>query len=238
MNSLKKLLTYLLIWLQGERVMAVVSGNIGDLWVTESIFKRCIRTSPVIIQTAVNKRKPWKPCYFNYRAVAKVLREQTKVDRFLMGGVGGGSFLHTVRHWFPKTEIEAVDIDPEMLRMAKVFFNIPKDIHLTIENFQDYLQKDHGEFDFIYIDVFNGMYPPKELCEKPFLESVANALSSDGVVCMNTVRKHPWDKKHQELCSIFEELFDNVKEMYGFEGRILPLLPHNVVLIGNNNKGR
>lgn len=238
MNYLKKLLTYPLIWLQGERVITVVSGNIGDLWVTESLFKRRVRTSPVGIQTAVNKPSPWKPCYFNYRAVAKVLRKQTKVDRFLMGGVGGGSFLHTFRHWFPKAEIEAVDIDPAMLRLAKVFFNIPEDVNLTVGDFREYLQKNHGVFDFIYIDVFDGMYPPEEFYKKSFLESVKKALSQGGTVCMNTVKKHPWDKKHQELRNTFEEIFDNVKEMYGFEGRILPLLPHNVVLVVNNDKGR
>lgn len=221
-----------LLWLQGEWVLKVLPSPVfGEVWITENPFCRCIRSSPFVIQTAMSKRKPWKPCASHYRTVAEVLRRVPGMKKFLMVGLGGGSFLHTVKHYWPDAVIEAIDIDPVMLAIAREYFDAPPEAILVLMDPRDYFRGDHGLFDFIFIDVFDGMYPPEELLNEEFFGNMAKALSPGGVVCMNTVRKHPWDVKHRKIRDLFEKTFGCVAEMPGLPGKVMPFLPHNVVLL-------
>ncbi len=45
----------------------------------------------------------------------------------LMLGLGGGGMSNYLRARFPELEIDAVDIDPEVVRLAQEFFDVPKD---------------------------------------------------------------------------------------------------------------
>lgn len=226
-------LNYPLIWLQGEHVVSVIpSGVFGEVLITENPFRRYLRSSPFVIQTAMNKRKPWAPCASHYRLVAEILREMPEMKRFLMVGLGGGSFLHTVKHCWPDAAIEAIDVDPVMLAVAREYFDVPPEAVLILMNPRDYFRGDHGLFDFIFIDAFDGMCSPEELLCEEFFNGVAKSLSPNGAVCMNTVRKNPWDGEHRKIRELFDEVFDHVGEICSLVGKVMPLLPHNVVLLG------
>lgn len=224
-----------LLWLQGERVVDVLpSRALGEVWVTENPFCRYLRSSLFVIQTAMNKRRPWAPCSSHYRAVAEILRKMPEMKRFLMVGLGGGSFLHTVKHCWPDAVVEAIDIDPVMLAIAREYFDAPPEAILILMDARDYFRGDRGPFDFVFIDAFDGMCPPKELLTGQFFESVARALSPGGVVCMNTVRKHPWDSDYGKVRGLFKKAFAHTAEMFSLPGKAAPLFPHNIVLLGAN----
>jgi predicted O-methyltransferase YrrM len=236
LRRLWRWLGLLLILLQGERVVGVVRGVSGDLWITENPFCRFVRSGPFVIQTAMNKRRPWLPCASHYRSVAGVLK-RTPVKRFLMIGLGGGGFLHAVRRHHPGAAITALDVDPVMPDLARQYFSAPPEAELLLLDPRDYLGEGNGLFDFVFIDAFDGMYPPEELLSGWFFESVAGALSPGGVVCMNTVRRHPWDARHGKIKESLEKAFVLTSEECGTAGKVMPLLPHNVIICGTRREG-
>ena len=46
--------------------------------------------------------------------------------RFMMMGLGGGQISNYLFERFPDMEIDAVDIDPEVVRLAHKYFNVPE----------------------------------------------------------------------------------------------------------------
>lgn len=231
-----RVLFVLLFLLQGEVLVAVVKSDVfGEIYITRGLFKRYLRSSPFVIQSALDLLKPWRQCASHYKLVAQMLGRLPRVDRLLMIGLGGGAFLHAARKLHPGAVLETVDVDPAMLEIARRFFNVPTNAVLVKADAVDYLRrskKKNKKYDFIFVDVFDGMYPPTHLLNKEFVDLLASSLSPNGMVCMNTARKHPWDSSYRKIKDLFERTFAHTAEMCSLTGKAMPLLPHNVVLLG------
>lgn len=228
-------LSILLFILQGEIPVAVVNSEVfGNIYITRGIFRVHARSSPFVSQTSMNTLTPWKQCYSHYRLVGQVMGKMEQVKRFCMIGLAGGGFLHTARKLHPESALEAVDLDPVMPLLARRYFNIPEDASLVVADALEYLQVSEKNYDLIYVDVSGGMYPPGHLMGQDFVQLLASSLAPAGVVCMNTVRAHPWDNRHKKMRMVFAGCFLNASEYVSLSGRALPFLPHNVVMLGSD----
>jgi spermidine synthase len=216
--------------LQGELPIALDSGY----WITRGPTRIHIRTSPVTIQSALNLNKPWKMCTSNYRIMAGIL-SRLRGRRFLMLGVGGGSFFHVVKRWWPEAELYGVEKSPAMYNIARKYFKLP-DAHVVIGDAQDLINDTSERYDFILVDVFEGTYPPENFMQEPLVRKLSKHLNPEGLLCMNTARHHRWDIKHRQLQRAFSSVFMYADEVVSFEGRLLPVAPHNVVVLGTNSQ--
>ena len=226
--------------LQGQIPIAIERGEVYDpVWVTRGLNRRHIWSSPVASQSTIDVRQPWRMCALSYQAAASLLKNMRGVCRFLMIGVGGGSFFHAVRRHWPDAELVGIEKDRGMINIARKHFGLPDNVRVFVEDAEPIIAEFRGKerFDFVFVDVFDGLYPPDIFMQEQTIRAISECLNLDGALCMNTVRRHAWDKKHRELRSAFASTFKHTGEAVSGEGRTLPVLPHNVVLVGTNAAG-
>lgn len=110
-----------------------------------------------------------------------------KATKILMIGFGGGQISNYLFDRFPKIEIDAVDIDPEVIRLARAYFGVPEspryrthaaDGRLFVEEADD-------RWDMIMLDAFRGVFVPYHLKTAEFYQALVAHLRPQGVVVAN-----------------------------------------------------
>jgi spermidine synthase len=106
--------------------------------------------------------------------------------------LGGGAFLFPVyleRH-FPGHH-EVAEIDPEVVRVARRFFDLPIDssIAVHVADARVVVSRSLGgsAFDIVYLDAFNSYSVPAHLTTVEFTRSVNELLEPDGLFVCNLI---------------------------------------------------
>lgn len=110
--------------------------------------------------------------------------------RVLVVGLGGGTLSRVTAHYFPEAEVDSVELDPEVAKLAKKYFLFRETqrLRLFIRDGRVHvksLTRGNTKYDIIMLDAFRGGYIPYHLTTKEFLEECHNILSSAGVVVAN-----------------------------------------------------
>ncbi|XP_023139604.2 eEF1A lysine and N-terminal methyltransferase isoform X1 [Amphiprion ocellaris] len=115
----------------------------------------------------------------------------------LLVGLGGGGLPQFLRDFVPSVTVEVVELDPDVLEVAKTWFGFQPDDRLTVTLGDGLericaLEKEGGRlFDAIMFDVDNkdstlGMScPPAAFVETPILQKVSSLLTPRGLFILN-----------------------------------------------------
>src|SRR5690606_2197568 len=135
----------------------------------------------------------------------------------LLGLVGGGMSSY-LRARFPNLDIDAVDIDPEEVRLAQELFAVPKNdpsyrVHVEDARlFVEQAPKD-ARWDMIMLDAFRGVFVPYHLKTAEFYEACLARLAPQGVVVANlhnVTRMYPHDRA--TTSAVFPQRYSFVSE--------------------------
>lgn len=76
--------------------------------------------------------------------------------RVLVIGVGAGSMIRFLTHHDPNVEIDAVDIDPVVLDVARDYFGTRESerVHLIVQDGFDFIDETSHRYDVIFLDAF------------------------------------------------------------------------------------
>lgn len=117
-------------------------------------------------------------------------------DRVLIVGLGGGGMLRFLNHSFPEMMVEAVEIDPVVVRLAAEYFEVrpgPRTRLHTRDAFA-FFREETGLYDAIYMDAFlrpahDAAVEDKTIRLKTvaFLKTVSSRLKPGGVVAFNLI---------------------------------------------------
>ena len=107
--------------------------------------------------------------------------------RILVVGLGGGTLPMFLRHYYPAAEIDAVDIDPEVVYVAKRYFDFREDNRMRahIGDGRAFIERYRYPYDMIFLDAFSSDSVPAHLTTQEFLQAVRRALKPSGVVVGN-----------------------------------------------------
>ncbi len=138
--------------------------------------------------------------------------------RLLMLGVGGGQMSNYLHARFPELEIDAVDIDPEVIRLAIKYFGVPADdprYRTHVADARVFVERAEPEvrWDMIMLDAFRGVFVPYHLKTAEFYQACLNRLAPGGVVVANLhniTRMYPHDR--QTLAAVFPQRYSFVSE--------------------------
>jgi spermidine synthase len=127
---------------------------------------------------------------------------QPRPQRALMLGLGGGQLSNYLHDRFPALEIDTIEIDPEVVRLAQRYFNVPRDDPRYRNHVGDgRLFVESAEpgrtWDLIILDAFRGVFVPYHLKTAEFYEACLRRLSPAGVVVANlhnATRMYPHDR--------------------------------------------
>jgi spermidine synthase len=140
---------------------------------------------------------------------------QPEPKRFMMMGLGGGQISNYLFERFPGLEIDAVDIDPEVVRLARKYFGVPDNprYRTHVGDGRLYIEKSEQPWDLIMLDAFRGVFVPYHLKTKEAYQACLDKLTPGGVVVANLhnlTRMYPHDR--QTLAAVFPQRYSFVSE--------------------------
>jgi spermidine synthase len=109
--------------------------------------------------------------------------------RVLLVGLGAGSLVRFLHHHFPACSIDAVDNSPQVIKLAKGYFQLRENLHVHIycQDGQQFLTapRSGDRYDLILIDAFDEQGMSAHIYDTPFFQLCADALQPGGVLCCN-----------------------------------------------------
>jgi len=141
------------------------------------------------LQSAMNLKDPTalRLIYSKYTSIGFTFRPDAK--KMLVIGLGGGSIPKKVQKEFPHMEIDAVEIDPDVIKMAKDYFHV-KESNLLRLHAQDgrlFMARTQQRYDIILLDAYFTDSMPFHLTTKQFFELAEKRLTPNGIIVANLI---------------------------------------------------
>jgi len=141
------------------------------------------------LQSAMNLKDPTalRLIYSRYTSLGFTFRPDAK--KMLIIGLGGGSIPKKIQKEFPNIEIDAVEIDPEVIRIAKDHFNVKegKNLRLHAQDGRLFLTRTQNQYDIILLDAYFTDAIPFHLTTKQFFELAQKRLTPNGIIVANLI---------------------------------------------------
>src|SRR6059058_4956030 len=151
---------------------------------------------------------------FNYaRMIMAALYLNPAPQRILILGLGGGTLPTAFQRLFPSAAIDAVEIDPAVVRVARKFFAFEPgpDGRVFEEDgrvFVKRMQRKGVQYDLIVLDAFDHEYIPEHMLTREFLLEVKSLLADRGVLAANTFSMSKlYDHESATYYSVFGDFF-------------------------------
>ena len=153
--------------------------------------------------------------------------------RILVLGLGGGTLAGFLRRHYPAAHIDAVDIDPEVVRVAKQYFGFREDgrMRAHVTDGRKFIEGAREPYDLIFLDAFGTTSVPAHLTTREFLEAVRRATRPQGVVVGNLWFRQ-YNKLFDSMVATYRAVFDDLAVLHvvGTGNRILIALPRRNAL--------
>lgn len=112
-------------------------------------------------------------------------------QRVLIIGLGGGSIPTALREILPQAQIDVVEIDPAVTRVARRYFNFREDAKMKVTEVDGRVYVKRAlragtKYDVVMLDAFDHEYIPEHLLTREFLTEVKSLLAPQGVLVANT----------------------------------------------------
>lgn len=109
------------------------------------------------------------------------------IDSILEIGLGGGRTSWYIHKTLPNTSITTVELDPEVISLAKKYFRIRQENNFDVvaRDGRMYLARNANHYDVILIDAYRGPFVPFHLLTKEFYSLVKSKLKPGGVTVQN-----------------------------------------------------
>ncbi|NVJ01269.1 fused MFS/spermidine synthase [Myxococcus sp. AM009] len=162
------------------------------------------------------------------RAVAATLAFVPEPSRILVVGLGGGAIPTFLRAVLPHAHIDAVEIQPQVLDMARRYFDFHEDeaLHAHLTDGRRFIESPGAPYDVIILDAYGARTIPPAMATREFMQATQARLTPDGVVVGNVLRKSG------RPGSLMDPLWKaSFPQLYAFDvktsdNRILVGLPH------------
>jgi len=172
----------------GERVLHREDSQYHRITVTQADNIRHLRFD-ASNQTAIDMADGYRSeiSYPNYADLALAVNPDAK--RVLILGLGGGAI--PKRWWrdYPDMQIDTVEIDPAVVRVAKEYFDLPDDPRLRVftQDARRFVQTSTDSYDVIFVDAYYADSLPFHLTTNEFFGEVKQRLAPGGVVAYNAI---------------------------------------------------
>ncbi|ASK26740.1 polyamine aminopropyltransferase [Neisseria chenwenguii] len=189
--------------------------QLPEVGISEEGNIRSLHLGSNTIQSSMNLDHPAELVLSYSRAMMGwLLFAEKKPQHITQIGLGGGSFARWIDTYLPETRQTAVDINPQVIAVARSLFELPfegEKFEIVEADGAEYIKVFRHSTDVILVDGFDGEQIIDALVEEPFFEDCRRALSSDGIFVTNW-----WsgDKRYQTFVERLLKIF---------EGRVLEL---------------
>lgn len=201
--------------------------------VIEQNQRRCMRFDVyrgTMNQSCINLRNPQELVFDYTRMSFAGLLLNPDPQRILVAGLGGGSIPVVLNEVFPEAQIDVLEVDPAVVRVAERFFDFRENDRMRVHVVDARVfVKRAGlraeQYDYIVLDAFTGEYIPEHLLTREFLEEVREILTPDGVLVANTFSESRlYHHESETYHTVFGDFYNF--RLPGTGNRIIVATPH------------
>jgi spermidine synthase len=126
-------------------------------------------------------------------------------------GNAAGTTSRAYEEFFPRTRVDAVEIDGELSEIGREYFdmNNPR-LHLYHEDARPFLRRIDARYDVISVDAYRQPYIPFYLTTVEFFETVRDRLTPGGVLIVNAGHPEGQDDLEKVLTATIADVFPHV----------------------------
>ena len=111
--------------------------------------------------------------------------------RVLVIGLGGGSLVAALESVVPTAGIDAVEVDPAVVRVARQYFDFAPGPRVRVHEsdgrvFVKRALRAAARYDLVMLDAYDHEYIPEHLLTREFFEEVKSVMTPRGVLAANT----------------------------------------------------
>jgi spermidine synthase len=131
--------------------------------------------------------------------------------RIAILGNAGGTVARAYGHFFPRTAVDAVEIDAELTELGRRFLDLrnPR-MRVFAEDARPWLERSAGGYDAIMVDAYRQPYIPFYLATREFFELARERLAPGGVVIVNVGHPEGGDELERVLGRTMAAAFPRV----------------------------
>ena len=164
-------------------------------------------------QTCQSLAEPDRMVFDYTRMMMAALYLNPSPERILIIGLGGGTLPRALQKLFPAAKIDAVEIDPAVVRVASKYFGFtPGPLTGVFEEdgrvFAKRMAKQGVKYDLVMLDAFDHEYIPEHLLTREFLLEIKGLLTPEGVLAANTFASSKlYDFESATYFSVFGQFY-------------------------------
>lgn len=150
--------------------------------------------------------------YYDFFNIAPLL---TPTRRILILGMGAGTSVLQYQKLFPEAAIDAVEIDPEIVKIAEneKYFGVKETekVKIYAEDARPYLKRTDKKYDVVELDMFQGgPYVPFYVTTSEFYKLLKSRLEEDAVVVMNILALNEDKTLAASIVETLKDVFPSV----------------------------
>ena len=134
------------------------------------------------------------------------------VHRILVIGLGGGTIPMFLHKYYPDAQIDVVEIDPQIINLAKHYFNFIEDglLHAYAQDGRAFIEGVQKPYDLIFLDAFSASGIPAHLVTQEFLRTLKKSLKPSGVIIANIWSTPKVNPLYKSMLRTYQEVFHEV----------------------------
>jgi spermidine synthase len=196
-------------------VQVVERGGVRRLYLNEGIAVHSVYRPDTVLTGGI-----WDA----FLAVPALLEREPRTLAVL--GNAGGTVARAYGRFWPRTEIDGVEIDPAVSAAGLRYLGMGENPRLRVvdADARPFLRRTDRRYDMVFVDAYHQPYVPFYLATREFFELVRKRLEPGGLIALN-VATVPGDRRlRDDLARTLATVFPEV--------RIWPVLRFNHVVIG------
>ncbi len=165
--------------------------------------------------------------YWDGHLVLPFAAQTEPPGRIAILGNAAGTVARAFGHFFPRTAVDAVEIDGELTELGRRFFDLhnPR-MEVYNEDARPWLEHSAGGYDAIMVDAYRQPYIPFYLATREFFELARERLAPGGLVIVNVGHPEGEDQLEQVLGATMAAAFPQVLRY--------PIEPTNTLLVAGD----
>ncbi len=161
------------------------------------------------VQSVKMKEDGLTGMYYDYALAGNAMARADGVPDILILGLGTGTFAYQTKYYFGEANIDGVEIDEKIVKLARRYFSLPQDVNVHVTDGRAFLSATDKKYDVILVDAYQDITIPFQMSSIEFFTEVKEHLEPDGVMVVNM---NMYSSKNgginDYLCGTIKRVFD------------------------------
>ncbi|WP_343249718.1 fused MFS/spermidine synthase [Diplocloster hominis] len=164
------------------------------------------------VQSIKMKNADLTGMYYDYAMAAPYMAgtgNQPGADILILG-LGTGTYASMCTQYLPDVNIEGVEIDEKIVKLADTYFDLPESVDVSVTDGRAYLSTDK-KYDVIMVDAYQDITIPFQMSTVEFFTMVKEHLNEQGVMVVNmNMHSSKEGSINEYLCDTIASVFPQV----------------------------